>query len=35
MAGLLVAGRSFTGGREAFYRMTETGVKLVEVLDSM
>lgn len=33
--GLLVAGHSFTGGRESFYRMTETGVKLLDVLGRM
>ena len=33
--GLLVAGHDFSRGREAFYRMTETGVKLVGVLGRM
>lgn len=27
--GLLVVGHSFIGGREAFYRMTEAGVKML------
>lgn len=31
-AGLLVVGHTFTGGREVFYRCTETGAKMVRVL---
>jgi hypothetical protein len=30
--GFLVVGHTFTGGREAFYRSTEIGAKLVLVL---
>ena len=32
-AGFLVVGHSFVGGREHFYRMTELGVRLADVLD--
>ena len=33
--GLLVVGHDFTRGREAFYRMTAMGVKLLGVLERM
>jgi hypothetical protein len=33
--GFLVVGHDFTRGREAFYRMTELGVKLLGVLGRM
>jgi hypothetical protein len=31
--GLMVVGHSFTGGREAFYAMTEVGARFVRVLE--
>ena len=31
--GLKIVGHSFTGGRESFYALTETGKKLATVLD--
>ncbi len=31
--GLMTVGHSFTGGRETFYALTETGKKLATVLD--
>jgi hypothetical protein len=34
-AGLMVVGHSFTGGREAFYTLTEIGKKLASVLERM
>lgn len=33
--GLMVACHDFTRGREAFYRITETGMKLLDVLGRM
>jgi hypothetical protein len=33
--GLMVVGHSFTGGRESFYALTETGKKLATVLDRL
>jgi hypothetical protein len=33
--GLLVVGHDFTRGREAFCRMTDLGLKLVDVLERM
>jgi hypothetical protein len=34
-AGLRIVGHSFTGGREAFYALTELGKKLACVLERM
>lgn len=31
-AGLMIAGHSFTGGRESFYAMTELGMRFARVL---
>ncbi len=31
--GLMIAGHSFTGGRESFYAMTEIGAKLARILE--
>ena len=31
----MIVGHSFTGGRESFYALTETGKKLATVLDRM
>ena len=33
--GLMIAGHTFTGGREAFYALTETGAKLARGLERM
>jgi hypothetical protein len=33
--GLMIVGHSFTGGREAFYALTEMGRKLASVLERM
>jgi hypothetical protein len=32
-AGYLVVGHTFTGGREVFYRMTQAGVEMLDMIE--